>query len=108
MLALNLTARFLLELGALGAVSAWGFGAAHTAEGRAALGLGIPLVLAAVWGAFIGPGASTPGAVKAALQVLVFGLAAAALAVGIHRPGLATAFVAAVAVNATLMHVWEQ
>jgi|tagenome__1003787_1003787.scaffolds.fasta_scaffold19805858_2 hypothetical protein len=106
MLTFTLAVRFLLELGALVALGAWGFAAGGSGLARLVLGLGLPLVVAVLWSAFIGPGAGTPGAVKAVLQVAVFGAAAAALAVT-RTPALATVFLAAVAVDAATMTVLE-
>ena len=61
MLTITLTARFILELGALVALGSWGFAVADGTPTRLALGIGLPLAVAAVWGAFIGPGAPTSG-----------------------------------------------
>jgi hypothetical protein len=106
MLTIVLAARFLLEIGALVALGAWGFAAAGSTAARLALGIGVPLAVAALWGAFVGPGATSPAAVKAVLQVAVFGAAAAALA-ATRSTALAGVFVAAVALDAALMTALE-
>jgi len=106
MLASNLTIRFLLELGALGAIGTWGFSTGGTTLARVLLGVGLPLLVAAFWAAFVGPGASTPGAGKMVLAFLVFGAAAAALAAQQHVL-LATGFLAVAAVNASFLFVLE-
>jgi F0F1-type ATP synthase assembly protein I len=106
MLATNLTIRFLLELGALGAVGAWGFSAGASSLGRVALGIGVPLLLATFWAMFVGPGATTPEALKVVLAFAVFTIAAAALAAQ-HHGALAATFVAVAAVNATFLQILE-
>ena len=100
----NLAVRFLLELGALGAVGYWGAHTGNTALAKIALGAGLPLALAVIWGTFVAPkaGVHVPGAVHILLQVVVFGSAAAAL-YSLHRTGLAAAFGGTVAINAALM-----
>jgi hypothetical protein len=74
----NLGLRFLLELASLAALAAWGF---HSA-GSLVLGIGAPLVAAAVWWAFIAPKArfAAPLGVRVVLELLVFAAAVAALA----------------------------
>jgi hypothetical protein len=106
MLSIALAARFVLELGALAAIGAWGFAVSGSALARVALGLGLPLLVAALWGAFVAPGAPGPGLVKALLQVAVFGAAAAALA-ATRSSALATVFIATVAVDAAVMALLE-
>jgi len=106
MLASNLTIRFLLELGALGAIGSWGFSTGASAMARIALGVVLPLLVAAFWAAFVGPGASTPGAGKVVLAFVVFGGAAAALAAQRHVV-LASAFLAVAVVNASFLYALE-
>lgn len=105
----NLALRFLLELCALVALAYWGFETGSGAIAKFALGIGAPLVAAVVWGAFVAPRAPVkpPGVVVLLLEVLVFGSAAAALAVTGDRT-LALAFAVVVVINAILMHVWGQ
>ena len=105
----NLALRFLLELCALGALGYWGFKTGSTTSSKIGLGLGVPLVAAVVWGAFVSPNAPVqlPGLLVLFLQVLVFGLAAAGLAATGHRT-LAGIFVLVVVANAILIYVWGQ
>ncbi|MBV9197331.1 MAG: YrdB family protein [Solirubrobacterales bacterium] len=100
----NLAVRFLLELGALGAVGYWGARTGSTTIAKVAVAAGLPLTLAVVWGTFVAPNASVhvPGAAHVLLQVLIFGCAAAAL-YSIHRAVIGTVFGSAVAINAALM-----
>ncbi len=106
MLTANLTIRFLLELGALGAISAWGFSAGTSTGAHVVFGVGLPLLLAAFWAAFVSPGASTPDATKVVLAFVVFAAAAAAL-LALQRPALAAGYIAVAAVNAAFLQVLE-
>lgn len=91
-----LTARFLLELGLLAALSYWGFQAGDGVLVKVLLGLGAPLLAAVVWGMFLSPKASVrlPPAVLVVLELVLFAIAAAALAVAGH-PALAVALAVA-------------
>jgi hypothetical protein len=73
----TLTARFLCELAMLAALAYWGFGA-----GAWVAGIGAPLLAAAVWGAFVAPKARwpVPSPVRVAIELVLFAVAAAALA----------------------------
>jgi hypothetical protein len=72
--------RFLLELAALVSLGYWGF-AEHEGVVQWLLGLGAPLVAAAVWGRFVAPKASHPTVdpLRLLLELLVFGSGVAAL-----------------------------
>jgi hypothetical protein len=74
--------RFLLELAALASLAYWGF-ADHGGVVQWLLGLGAPLVAAAVWGRFVAPKASHPTVdpVRLVLEVAVFGAGVVALGV---------------------------
>jgi Protein of unknown function (DUF2568) len=102
--ATNLTLRFLLELGALGALGWWGARVGATVPAKLALATALPLAAAFVWGAFVAPNASVgvPGAIRLALQVGVFAAAALAL-IAVGRESLATGFAAVVVANVALM-----
>ncbi len=94
--------RFLLELAALAALAYWGF-AEHDGVVQWVLGLGAPLVAAAVWGRFVAPKASHPTVdpLRLALEVLVFGSGVAALCVA-EQTTLAIVFGALVLVHLAL------
>jgi hypothetical protein len=102
----NLLLRFLLELCALGAVGYWGFKTRGGKVAKIGLGIGAPLVIAVLWAIFVSPRApvhlSLP--LSLLLQLVIFGLAATALAATGHRT-LGWVFVAVVVINAALMYV---
>jgi hypothetical protein len=106
---INVAGRFLLEIGALGALGYWGFRTGESRLTRIALGVGAPLTAAVVWGAFASPNAPVQLAPPAriALQTAVFGGSAAALADAGH-PRWAVGFATAVVVNTVLMIAWGQ
>lgn len=91
---INLAARFILELAALGAMGVWGW---TRGEGplRFVLAVGLPVIAAALWGIFRvpnDPGAApvaVPGPVRLALELAFFGFAAWGLyQAGFARVGL--------------------
>lgn len=105
----NLAVSFLLELCALAALAYWGV---RTGQGlilKIGLGVGAPLLAAVMWGVFVSPKApvSVHKHVRLVLQLVFFGLAAAALS-ATGRPTLAWVFVAAVAINGSLLHLWRR
>ena len=91
----NLMVRFLLELCALAVAGYWGW-AVHGGQWRLLLAIGLPLLLAILWGVFAVPDdpsrsgrapVPVPGVVRLILELAVFAFAAWALyAVG--RPVL--------------------
>ena len=107
--AANLAARFLLELCALGALGYWGFQTGDGTFTRIGLGVGAPLLAAVVWAPLVSPNAPVRVAlpIHLALQAVVFGSAAVALAAAGH-PRLGVALAAAAVVNWALMTLWGQ
>lgn len=81
MLVINMALRFLLELCALAALGYWGFMRGSGTLGKAALGLGAPILAAVLWGMFVAPKAVRPlhDPAKLLVELVVFGGAAAAL-----------------------------
>lgn len=79
---LNLGLRFGLELAALAGLGYWGFTLDRGWSWRILLGVGAPLLAAVVWGMFVSPKARVPlrEPWRFAVEVLVFGSAALALA----------------------------
>lgn len=106
---LNLGLRFLLELGALGAVAAWGY---HVAP-RPLLAWLFAVVGAALvalpWGMFVAPkaGARLEDPWRALVEILVFGGATLAL-LGIGRERYALVYGAASAVSLAAMFLLRQ
>ena len=103
----NLALRFVLELCALAALGYWGFATQPNVLLKWLLGIGVPLLAAVIWGVFGSPRASIPvrGWGQIALEVLVFGSGALALALA-GRPGLGLIFAALLVLNRVLMHLW--
>jgi len=100
--------RFLLELAMLAALAYWGF-AEFDGVVQWVLGLGAPLLVAGVWGAFVAPKASRPTVdpVRLTLELAVFGSGIAALlAAGSTAPALV--FAALVVVHLALTFALDQ
>ena len=103
----NLALRFLLELGALGAVGYWGW---ETGNGvlRPVLALVAVAAVIVVWALFISPKATFDLArpLQFALELCVWAAAGAALYAS-GRRGLALAFVVVAVVSGSLNYVWR-
>ncbi|MCM3570159.1 YrdB family protein [Neobacillus mesonae] len=106
---INLAIRFLLEICALMALGYWGF---HTGNGKvtkALLGVGVPILIAVIWGVFGSPKAKfklsmTP---QIFLELVVFGIPVIALLV-VGKTQLALIYGICVVINRLLMIVWKQ
>lgn len=102
---------FLLELCALAAAAWWGFKTGGSGGMKFLLGVGVPLLLAVVWGVFRVPNEPGPAvvAVPGWLRLLIeWGVFAFAVW-GLHaagQPALARIFGAAVLLNYALMFPW--
>lgn len=57
---LNLALRFLLELCLLAAVGYWGFKTQSGLLMKILFGIGLPVLIAVLWGTFLAPGQSAP------------------------------------------------
>jgi len=106
---INIAVRFLLEICVLISVGYWGF---KTGSGwflKILLGIGIPLLIAVIWGAFGAPKAAyhLQGPSLLALEVVVFGAGVAAL-FATKNYSLAWSFAALVVINRIFMYVWKQ
>ncbi|MGI8689818.1 MAG: YrdB family protein [Thermomicrobiales bacterium] len=106
---LNLALAFFLELCLLAALGYWGFRIGSGWTARIALGIGVPAVVIAVWGAFLAPASSLrlhdPWLLLA--MIVLFGAATAALyAAG--RSTLAWILAALFVVNSIFVVVWGQ
>ena len=106
---LNLGLRFILEMGALGAVGFWGFQLDRGTAIRWIIGIGAPLVVVIVWSLFIAPGSDSALSQTTRVWVGTGVLAACAVALAAARqPVLAGVFAVAIVANALLMQVWSQ
>lgn len=100
------TAAFGAELAALAALAAWGFALPMGPVSRAALGVGLPLVAAGLWGLFAAPRAPVDSAVLALVtRALVFGGAVAALAASGH-PRFAAVLAAVIVTGQVLFRLY--
>ncbi|MGW2569552.1 YrdB family protein [Streptomyces sp. NPDC001537] len=107
--AVNLGVLFLIELGALAAVSYWGFTRDAATPVAWLLGLGAPAVLIVLWALFGSQKApyKTRGALRVGFELLWFGAGVAALfAAGAW--GWVVALAAVCAVSKTLAVIWRQ
>ena len=106
---LNLGLRFLLELGALGAVAAWGYFVAPRPLLSWLLAIVGAALVALVWGAFVAPkaGARLDDPWRLLVEIAVFGGATLAL-VGIGRERYALVYGVASALSLVLMFVFRQ
>jgi Protein of unknown function (DUF2568) len=106
--AANLALKFVLELAALAAFATWGASVDGTGV-AVLLGVGIPVVLVALWSRFAAPKSPRrlPTTARIPFELAVFALAAVSLFAAGHT-SLAIAFSAAVVVNAVLLTWFQQ
>ena len=107
--AVNAGLAFFLELAMLAALSYWGFYGDKSTAVKWGLGIGLPVLIAVIWGMFLAPRAayrldSTTGNL---LSLFLFLLAATAL---FYTQLTALAFVLALTavVNRALLILWKQ
>src|SRR5689334_17214504 len=105
---INLALAFLLELAMLAAYAYWGFQTGTTIILKVLLGIGIPLIVAVIWGLFMAPNSPRrlQGAAYLVVKVVLFGLAIAALIVVGNRT-LGILFAAVFVINTILLYIWE-
>jgi hypothetical protein len=103
---LNLALRFLLEIAALVAIGYWGFDQ-HSGIWRFVIGIGGPVIAAALWGIFAVPGDPSrsgeapvpiPGVLRLILELSLFAFAAWAL----YNAG--STLLAAILAGTTIVH----
>jgi hypothetical protein len=99
----NLALRFACEVAALVAVGWWGWTVVWP------LGVVLPLVVAAVWGAWIAPRARRrlPDPARLAVEAVIFAAATAAF-VAVGQPVGAAVFAVVATVTALLVRKWPE
>ncbi|MFO7684309.1 MAG: YrdB family protein [Chloroflexota bacterium] len=106
---INLGVRFALELCLLAAFGYWGFQLERGWLVRIVAGIGLPLLVAVVWGMFIAPKApyllAEPG--RFLLELLLFASGAGMLWLA-ERPFLGAALLIIFLINRGLMGLWGQ
>lgn len=105
----NLALRFLLELGALAAFAYWGATIQARVLTREIAAIVLPLAVALFWAVFVSPKARFPTGLagRAGLGLIVFLLAACALASRDHR-SVAISYGALGLLSTILLVVWRQ
>jgi hypothetical protein len=105
----NLLIRFLLELCMLAAIGYWGFKTGSGVAMKLILGIGLPLLIAVVWGLFLSPKATHPlrGLSRELVELILFGSGAVALWTS-GRTTLGGIYTAVLVVNKVSMIVWKQ
>lgn len=106
---LNLAVRFLLELCMLAAVGYWGFKMNSGWLLKILFGIGLPVLIAVLWGMFISPKATYAlgSASHLTLELILLASGAAALFAS-GKPGLGWAYAVVMIVNKILLVVWKQ
>jgi len=106
---INLAVRFLLELCMLAAVGYWGFKTPSGWGMKLVVGIGLPLLLAGLWGLFVAPKAIYPlrGIPHLVLALILLGSGALALFASGHRT-LGWVYAILVIVNQVLLVLWKQ
>jgi hypothetical protein len=105
---LNVLVRFLLEICMLAAVGYWGFKTGSGWALKLAVGMGLPILIAVIWGLFVAPKAMYPlrGAAHLALSFILLGSGAIALFAG-RRADLGWVYSIILVVNQVLMILWK-
>jgi hypothetical protein len=106
---LNLLVRFLLELCMLAAVGYWGFKTNSGWMMKIIFGIGLPILIAVIWGLFVAPKASYPlsGIPHLTLELILLALGSAALFAS-GKPGLGWAYAIILIVSSALLIIWKQ
>lgn len=105
---INSLVRFLLELCMYLAVGYWGF---KTQSGwllKILFGIGVPVLIAVLWGLFLAPKATHPlqGVFRLLLELVLLGSGAVALFAS-GRAGLGWIYLAVLAMNEVLLFMWK-
>lgn len=105
---INLGLTFFLELAMLAAYAYWGFQAGTSTFMKIVLGIGVPPLVAVIWGLFMAPKAARhlQGASYLAVKIVLFGLAIAALFF-VGKTSLGIVFAIVFVINTILLNVWK-
>ena len=106
---INLLVRFLLELCLLAAVGYWGFKTQSGWLMKILFGIGLPVLIAVLWGMFIAPraGYRLSGAPYQILELSLLALGSVALFLS-GKPTLGWAYTIILIVNKVLLALWKQ
>jgi hypothetical protein len=106
---LNLLVRFLLELCMLAAVGYWGFKTHSDWAMKIIFGIGLPILIAVLWGLFIAPRATYPltGISYLVVELILLGSGALALFAS-GKPALGWVYTIIVVANKVLLVLWKQ
>ena len=106
---LNLGVRFLLELCMLAAVAFWGFKTQNNWLLKILFGIGLPLLIAVLWGTFLAPKAThrLSGVPFFALELILFSTGAFSLFAN-GTPTIGWVYTITLIINAILLIVWKQ
>ncbi len=106
---INMAVRFLLELCMLAIFSYWGFRTGDRTLTKMLLGIGSPILFAAIWGILLAPKSvhRLPEPWRLLLELVLFALATLAL-YGTGQIAVAVVFGAIYILNKILMIVWRQ
>lgn len=106
---LNLLVRFLLELCMLAAVAYWGFKTHSGWTMKIIFGIGLPILMAVLWGLFVAPRATYPlsGISYLAVELILLGSGAIALFAS-GKPTLGWIYTIILVVNKVLLLLWKQ
>ena len=106
---LNLLVRFLLVLCLLAAVGYWGFKTHPTWAMKLILGIGLPILIAVLWGLFIAPRATHPltGISYLAVELILLGSGTLALFAS-GKPTLGWVYTIILIGNKVLLVLWKQ
>jgi len=106
---LNLAVAFLLELCMLVAVGYWGFKTQSSWVLKILFGIGLPVLIAVLWGTFLAPRATRPlsGASFLTLELILFSTGAFALFAS-GKPTLGWTYIIVLTINKILLFVWKQ
>ncbi len=105
---INLAVSFFLELAMLAAFAYWGFQTGESTVMKILLGIGIPLLVATMWGIFMAPKSSRrlQGTSYLTVKVVLFGLAVLAL-IAARQPVAGIVLAVLFVINTILLYVWQ-